>query len=499
MSKNYFQSDSKRTKNRNRKMDKMETNERYRREYSPFRPPPNTTIIHIHHRTSMVVVNDLLTKATTTQAFILDTESVKGEKHDHGALMQIQFFNMNDNPLVLLIETYHLPSRTTPLFDRIKQLSEIMLNTNKTIICWGPYEEEIKNFLHLKLFKSGKFGRIIDLQSYFRRWSNGDKTHPFKESRESTAERGANEINWSLQEATISALELFVDKKQTINEWHCGLDETLETWRTCRFSKKGYDGQLEKKTRREMIQYARNDCLVLDKLFHHMYSAEPIINNEIDLHPTTTTTIPRRKSSKKTKSTTSAIQYVDDDDDLSNISSDEERIIQVLSSKTKEQPHRVRYEQIELTVQITNEEREEFRSKEHESTIEQEHESTIRQEQEHESTIRQEHESKPPEQTRRIQSKAEQQRRKNKKFKEKKRTRPNFQNFIRRPIYGRYDYLKIRSQLVDDDIYTSHQILIDKRRLEVKIGFTSKQQLERARTIIRPNYFSKNQYTKRWC
>ena len=69
---------------------------------------------------------------------------------------------------------------------------------------------------------------------------------------------------------------------------------------------------------------------------------------------------------------------------------------------------------------------------------------------------------------------------------EEKRTRTDFKNFLRRPIYCRYDYLKIRSQLVDDEIHTSHQIVIDKRRMGVKMGFKSKEQLERIRRINTP-------------
>ncbi|CAF4067647.1 unnamed protein product [Rotaria sp. Silwood1] len=95
-------------------------------------------------------------------------------------------------------------------------------------------------------------------------------------------------------------------------------------------------------------------------------------------------------------------------------------------------------------------------------------------------------------------SKSEKQRKKNLKLKLKQKYHPNFQRKIKRPIYYRYDYKKIRAQLCDDNIYTSHQIRINRKYNEVIIGFKSRQQLERARNIMKINYFSKNQYIERW-
>ena len=56
------------------------------------------------------------------------------------------------------------------------------------------------------------------------------------------------------------------------------------------------------------------------------------------------------------------------------------------------------------------------------------------------------------------------------------RNRFDFQNKIRRPIYHRYNYHKIRSQLLDEQIYTSHQITINKMYGEVIIGFESSEE-----------------------
>lgn len=95
-------------------------------------------------------------------------------------------------------------------------------------------------------------------------------------------------------------------------------------------------------------------------------------------------------------------------------------------------------------------------------------------------------------------SKSERQRRKNEKLKEKQRTRPDFQRKMKRPIYYRYNYRKVRAQLAEDQIYTSHQLTINYRNMEVLIGFKSKEQEDRARQLVKIDYFSRSQYFKRW-
>ncbi|CAF5155101.1 unnamed protein product, partial [Rotaria magnacalcarata] len=95
-------------------------------------------------------------------------------------------------------------------------------------------------------------------------------------------------------------------------------------------------------------------------------------------------------------------------------------------------------------------------------------------------------------------TKAERQRKKNIKLKWKQKHRPDFQNKIKRPIYYKYDYRKIRAQLTDDKIYTSHQITINRNLVEVIIGFKTKQEKEAATTRIKINYFSRTQYIERW-
>ena len=79
--------------------------------------------------------------------------------------------------------------------------------------------------------------------------------------------------------------------------------------------------------------------------------------------------------------------------------------------------------------------------------------------------------------------KRERQRRKSQKLKLKQQYRPDFQRRIKRPIYCRYDYRKVRSQLLDDNIFTSHQLTINRKTNEVIIGFKTDEEQEHARTI----------------
>ena len=70
-------------------------------------------------------------------------------------------------------------------------------------------------------------------------------------------------------------------------------------------------------------------------------------------------------------------------------------------------------------------------------------------------------------------AKSERQKKKNQKLKWKQQNLPHFKQKMRRPIYYRYDFRKIRAQLSDDKVYTSHQISINRRLSEVAIEFKS--------------------------
>jgi hypothetical protein len=209
-----------------------------------------------------------------------------------------------------------------------------------------------------------------------------------------------------------------------------------------------------------MIQYAVDDCTSVVELFFHIYPEEAE-EQQVLKTPTTTT-----------KSTN---MILDLENDLSDISEDE--LIQLLKPKfdKKQTTSRQVYDQpSELMITTTQQEINELNPPEQEPIAPEPQPSTSKQ------------------------TKKERQRRKNEKLKWKRKYQLNFQHKIKRPIYYKYDYRKIRAQLLDDNIFTSRQLTINDQYNEVIIGFKSQEEQERATRIMRINYFSKNQYYDRW-
>ena len=479
--KHYFKLNPRQQANWRRTTRRLERNEKLRTTYPPFETPSNTTVIHIHHRSSIETLEDLITRARTTRLYTIDTESQIINGIAKGALVQIEFIHSVHESTIILIESFHLPNRDSMLFKKIKELCSIILNGGNEIITWGPIEKEFKDFHPYGLFEIGKIKKEINLQNDFSDWHN---THPVRESRDEqtrlsntlyetpgecdgpTQEAAMNimcncghhshydqNATWSLQDAIASACQQFLDKTETINKWSCGLDLELNAWKIPLFSSNRYNAEEEKAKRISMKQYAMQDCTAVTKLYFIINPPNPIIENIYE--------------------TPTANNIKMDTNDLSDISEDE--LIETLRPKFNQQNH--------LTINTTEEQMKEFNTNEQSQSIQQ---------QEQEQT----QETEPT--TTKKSSKQEQQRRKNQKLKWKQRNRPDFQHKIKRPIYYRYDYRKIRSQLLDDDIHTSHQITIDQSRREVIIGFKNEQEQQRATTIMRINYFSREQFKKRW-
>ncbi|CAF2987076.1 unnamed protein product, partial [Rotaria sp. Silwood2] len=268
---------------------------------------------------------------------------------------------------------------------------------------------------------------------------------------------------WSLQDAITTTFNKFLDKSQTINFWQCGIDLELNTWKNNLFSRPQYNKHIEQQQRLKMKQYATDDCIAVAELFLHMY---PGTTNHHQLHE-----VPQQ-----TTTTASTNILIDFEDDLSNISENEliELIKQKFDKKKEEIVHQPHDAPAELIITTAPNEINEFNLNE------------------------QQLEQQPLNAPSTNLSKTEKQRRKTMKLKWKQQNRPDFQNKLKRPIYYKYDFRKIRAQLRDDNIHTSHQITINRRYNEVIIGFKSRQELEHATKIIKINYFSKSQYDHRW-
>ncbi|CAF3123639.1 unnamed protein product [Rotaria socialis] len=486
----YYNLNKKQQQNWMKTAKKMNKNEDLQAKYPPFKSSSNITIIHIHHKSTIETINDLIILANRTSHYTVDTESER-KKINNDALIQIQFLHSTDASTITLIETAHLPNPQTILYTKIKELWSTIFNNNNEVITWGTVENEFNNFHHLDFINLGNPFQHINLQSLFKGWHNEHcVTHPEMEKRDKkTGPVSSNMVDmsgddsdddmddeklndyvqykcdhithydynatWSLQDAIATTFNKFLDKSQTINFWQCGIDLQLDTWKNKLFSRPQYNKHIEQQQRIKMKQYATDDCIAVAELFLCMY-------------PETTTTT--------TTTTTAAAARnvsINFEDYLSNISEDEIELIALTKPKLKEKEivNQPNDSPAELIITTTENEINELIPTQ-----------------------------KPPPNTSTTLTltKNERQRRKNRKLKWKQKHRPDFQRKIKRPIYHRYDYRKIRSQLADDDIHTSHQITINKEKGEVLIGLKSKEEEEKARNKIKINYFSREQYKQRW-
>ena len=471
----YYTLNKKQQNNWRKNTHKIEKNENLREQYPPFRSSSSINIRHIHYQSTITMIDQLIKKATETKRYVVDTESQKGEYVNQGALIQIQFVHSINYSTIIIIEVKFLPDPRSMLFMKIKELCGIIFNNHNDIISWGPLSNEFRHFKHLDLVHLGKLVEY-DLQSLFSNPDNEPITHPEMERRDektgylsmvddTSSDDDEDELDFdyndrlkrtklnqpvSLQKAIETTFNKFLDKSFTVNHWKCGLDLDLNTWKDRLFSQRQYDEQIEKQQRQKMQQYAVDDCTAVADLFFHMYPDK--INDHLKID---------------SPMTTSTITTTNPRNDVSDISDDElpRTFFPRFDKPTATLPLEINQQIVPSLISSNNE----------------------RYEPAGQTTS---------EEQQRI--KAERQRKKNIKYKQKKQHQPNFQNKLKRPIYHRYDYRKIRAQLRDDGLHTSHQITINKNTSEVLIGFSSQHELERAKTIVRINYFSKSQYIDRW-
>jgi hypothetical protein len=427
----------------------------------------------------MSTINELINKARQTTTYTIDTESEIIDGQARGAVIQIQFVHSKDHSTIVITEMFHLPDEDSLLFSKIRELYSIIFNNGNEIITWGTYTKEFENFQDYQLIESGNQFESVNLQEEFQGWHNEQtkqKTHPQGERRETTTGHyvipGGEETKqsnqticncghrshydpnatWSLQDAISSTKKQFLDKTETINRWTCGLDLDLETWRRRTFNKYEYNPTEEKRKRLSLVDYAANDCLVTSELFFIIYPFGRNISRRSTLLTASTT--------EKIRRTTTKFIKLYDDDELSNISDEEIELSRLKPPAQQEQ-------QAQPTPEVHLERK-------------------------------QEEEQRQLQEIQQRQRKAERQKKKNEKLKWKRENRPDFQIKIRRPIFEQYDYRKVRAQLTSDKIYTCHQLTINWEKLEVSIGFKSTQDQEEAKKKMPINYFSMEEYQRRW-
>ncbi|CAM4820469.1 unnamed protein product, partial [Rotaria magnacalcarata] len=119
-----------------------------RTRYPLFQSSSNITVIHLHYKSTVNIIDELIVKAKQTTRYVLDTESKNGKRKSQRALIQIQFVHSISQLTIILIETDYLPDPQSILFTRIEELC-----SSKNI--------------HDK-----------NLRSEFNYWKNNSKMHP---------------------------------------------------------------------------------------------------------------------------------------------------------------------------------------------------------------------------------------------------------------------------------------------------------------------------------
>ena len=506
----YYELNSKQQANWRRNTKRIEHNEELREQYPPFQSPSRVTIVHIHYRTPVETVDRLIWQARRTTRYAIDSESQMIDGQATGALVQVEFIHSTEDSTVVLFETRHLPEKNSFLFTSIEELCLIIFDENNEIISWGTLENELKNFRTLGLFKPGNHITEINLQDRFSGWyKQKESSHPAGEKRgertwssksnifdspgvdnPTTARQGSDREEqrtiWSLQDAIASTFKEFLDKSETNGKWTCGLDQELGTWKMKIFSKDRYNPMEEKEKRSTMIRYAIDDCLAVSRLYFCMNSANKTPDNRYEIRTTNFNRTPPISRADELKQilfprfdrqlpTNTLMIQTTTNRNRTVILSREDELKQIFIPRFDRHPSTLPSSNNDsniLTINPTSEEMNEFQQNRQDLTDEQ-----------------------LAEQKR---AKSERQKRKNQKLKWKQQNLPHFQHKIKRPIYYQYDFRKIRAQLSDDKVNTSHQITINRRFSEVVIGFKSQDELERATRIVKINYFSKNQYNDRW-
>jgi hypothetical protein len=456
----------------------MERNEDLQTTFPPFHFSSEVNIVYLHHQTDLSVIEQLIEKAKKTTLFTIDTESEGRKESEKGALIQIQCVHSRQQSTMILIETRYLSDRQSSSFMRMKELCSIILKDENKILSWGEIDMELEKFQEYQLLttttpKGGK-----NMQQAFGRWHNqlGIHVQPKRPTTEedepiniwdtilglnSPEEASTRTIcdcghrshqdaqaTWSLQDAIALVFGEFLDKSETINKWGCGLDPKLNTWQRKVFSRRQYREEEERGKRQKMQDYAVNDCIAVTRLFFH----------------------PQRSNELPTFADRTSTGTMEDFDLFYGYSADEIRDIYLFQEQATAELGDLN----SFDITVTDQPRVDDQPAPQES-----------------------HEA-PPQLIDRP-SKTERQRKKNEKLRWKQKNRWDFQHKVCRPIYHRYDYRKIRSQLMDDHIHTSHELTINRKKSEVLIGFKSADERQRAIQTIRVNYFSREQFKRRWC
>ena len=263
--------------NRTRKWkpNKVRENDRYEQlcrngECTPFEFPSSTyQHFFINKKTTLATLDDLIEYARHVTHYTIDTESQiqPAPRQPSPALLQVEFVNPHRSPVIILVETLHLPPNDSHLFTKIRQLCRTILSASNTIHSWGTLVDELEKFSQFNLFTGNDIQQVQmkNIQEDFKQAFH--TKYPF-----STYVKTKATENYSLQLAMYVASNQWLDKRMTLSNWGCGIDLSLGTIETTIKFNTSYDEQMgnEKEYRRLMTAYAIHDCLAVTQLVNRI-------------------------------------------------------------------------------------------------------------------------------------------------------------------------------------------------------------------------------------
>ena len=235
--------------------------------------PSTFKYFHINHETPMDVLDDLMDYASYIKHFTIDTENQmnRPRQPSEPALIQIEFIHENDPPMIILIETMHLPPEDSSKFHKIKKLCKMIFSRHNVVNAWGAPKAELKKFTRFNLFNNNDLDQLTskNIEDEFRKWYNKN----YSESKH--RKKNPNET-YSLQSAIYLTYNKWLDKRMTLANSGHGIDLSLRTYLPIKnhHERKTRIIGDEEEYRQLMTVYAINDCLAVTKLAQRIIPIE---------------------------------------------------------------------------------------------------------------------------------------------------------------------------------------------------------------------------------
>lgn len=259
------------TRTRKWKPNKVRENNNYeqlcqRGECRRFEVPPSSyQHFFINKKSTCETLDDLIEYARQVTAFTVDTENQlqPAPRQSLPALIQIEFIHPYHSPTIILVETLHLPAENSSLFIKIRELCRTIFSHNNVIYSWGTLNDELGKFYRFNLFDENDVEqvKVRNIQDEFKR--SYHTKYP-----SSTFVKAKATEKYSLQLAMYISFNQWLDKRMTLSNWGCGIDLSLNTFRTISRFHPSYKEQveIEEEYQRLMTTYAVHDCFAVTQL-----------------------------------------------------------------------------------------------------------------------------------------------------------------------------------------------------------------------------------------